>query len=90
MSELSRDDVLSQLGALSDITVAEVIATGITLEELKVAREEIAKDERGRNSENRLPYGPVGRVIEIVERVRDAARYPITGSLLGEGGSGLA
>src|SRR4051812_41070769 len=71
MSELSRDDVISQLGPLGDITVAEVIATGITLEELKVAREEIAKDESGSNSEIWLPHGPVGRVIDIVERVRD-------------------
>lgn len=90
MSEISRDDVISQFGALDDITIAEIIATGITIEEMKIVRAFVAKDESGTNTENRLPPGPTGRVIDILERVRNAARQPITGSLLGEGGSGLA
>jgi hypothetical protein len=90
VSEISRDDVITQLGALNDITVAEIIATGATLEQLQLARVEIMSDEKGTNPATRLPHGPVGRVIDIVERVRNAARSPITGSLLGEGGSGLA
>jgi hypothetical protein len=90
MSEISRDDVITQLGTLDDITIAEIIATGATLEQLQLARAEIIKDEKRTNREIRLPLGPVGRVIDIVERVTNAARYPITGSLLGEGGSGLA
>jgi hypothetical protein len=90
MSEISRDDVISQIGAIDDITIAEIIATGITLEELKAARAIVAKDETRNNSDNRLPPGPIGEVVEILERVRSAARHPITGSLLGEGGSGLA
>jgi len=90
MSEISREDVLSQLGPLDDIAVAEIIATGATMADLKLARAEIVKDEKRSNPENRLPLGPVGRVIDIVERVNGAARHPITGSLLGEGGSGLA
>ena len=90
MSEISRDDVIAQLGPLDDITAAEIIATGATIAELQLARAEMTKDERGTNPEKRLPPGPVGRVIDIVERVRNAARHPTTGSLLGEGGSGLA
>ena len=90
MSELSRDEVLSVLGPMDDVVVAEIIGTGATLDDLKLARVEIHKDEAGANPESRLPLGTVGRVIEIVERVRRAARHPVTGSLLGEGGSGLA
>jgi hypothetical protein len=90
MSEISRDDVVSQFGALGDITIAEIIATGVTMEELKVARDFVGEDEKNTNTQNRLPFGPTGRVIELVERVRSVRRYPITGSLLGAGGSGLA
>ena len=90
MSQVSRDEVLSILGPLDDPTVAEIIATGVTMDELTLARAEIIKDEAGRNTEDQLPLGPMGRVINIVERVREAERYPIMGSLLGKGGSGLA
>ena len=90
MSEISRDDVISQFGALDDIAIAEIIATGATMAELQLARSEILMDEKGSNPAKRLPPGAVGRVIDIVERVRNASRHPITGSLLGEGGSGLA
>jgi hypothetical protein len=90
MSEISRDDVVSQFGELGDITIAEIIATGVTMDELKVARDFVGEDEKNTNIQNRLPFGPTGRVIELVERVRTARRYPVTGSLLGAGGSGLA
>jgi hypothetical protein len=90
MSEVSRDDVISQLGPLGDITIAEIIATGITLEGIKAARAVVAKDENRTNTDDRLPPRPIGEVVEILERVRNTARHPITGSLLGEGGSGLA
>ena len=90
MSEISREDVISQFGPLDDATIAEIIATGVTMEEMKVARSFVGKDENRTNPENRLPRGATGRVIDIVERVKNAARHPISGSLLGEGGSGLA
>jgi hypothetical protein len=90
MSEISRDDVVAHFGPVDDATAAEIIATGATLAELQLARAEVAKDELGTNPDKRLPAGPIGRVIDIVERVRNATRHPISGSLLGEGGSGLA
>ena len=58
--------------------------------EMKAARAVVAKDENRTNPDDRLPPGPIGEVVEILERVRNAARHPLTGSLLGEGGSGLA
>lgn len=89
MSEISRDDVVAHFGPVDDATAAEIIATGATVAELQLARTEVAKDELG-TADKRLPAGSVGRVIQIVERVRNATCHPITGSLLGEGGSGLA
>ena len=34
MAELSRDEVVGVLGRLSDVIIAEIIATGITKDEL--------------------------------------------------------
>ena len=39
MAELSRDEVVGVLGRLSDVIIAEIIATGITKDELAAARE---------------------------------------------------
>lgn len=89
MSNISRDDVISHFGALDDVTVAEVIGTGITLDQMAVARDIVASDENRAHRGERLPPGATGRVIEIVERVRRARRHPTTGSMLGEGGSGM-
>ena len=37
MAELSRDEVVEVLGRLSDVIIAEIIATGITKDELAAA-----------------------------------------------------
>ena len=41
MAELSRDEVVEVLGRLSDVIIAEIIATGITKDELAAARERV-------------------------------------------------
>ena len=41
MAELSRDEVVEVLGRLSDVILAEIIATGITKDELAAARERV-------------------------------------------------
>ena len=90
MSDISRDDVVSLFGPLDDATIAEIIATGVSLEGIKLARDTIKNDgESGHKRGDRLPAGPSGRVVEIVERVKNAGRHRSVGSILGEGGSSM-
>ena len=49
MAELSRDEVVEDLGRLSDVIIAEIIATGITKDELAAARERVVRDRKAHN-----------------------------------------
>jgi hypothetical protein len=89
MSDISRDDVIAKFGPLDDVVVAEIIGTGVTPEDMELARAWIARDAAATTARERPPPGPIGRVIDIVERVRAAHSHPILGSLFGESGSTL-
>jgi hypothetical protein len=81
MSELSRDEVVEVLGReLSDAVVAEIIATGVTKEELGAARDRALRDHNAHNPGPRLEPGRVAHAVEILERLHG-------GGILGEGGS---
>ncbi len=82
MAELSHDEVIEVLGPLSDVIVAEIIATGITKGELAAARERVVKDRKAHNPGPRLEPGPFALVVDILER------SPGRG-ILGEAGSTL-
>jgi hypothetical protein len=83
MSELSKDDVVAQLGArISDALAAEIIGTGISKEELALAYQRVVQDRKAHSSGARLEPGHIGRVVEILERLRSQG-------LFGEGGSRL-
>ena len=84
MSELSRDQVLALVHPLDDATIAEIIATGVTRDELKKACA-FYKSEKKQHAHHDIPLGRVGRVISILERVGASIRE----SPLGEGGSTL-
>jgi len=49
MAELSHDEVVEVLGRLSDVIIAEIIATGITKDELAAARERVLSDRKAHN-----------------------------------------
>jgi hypothetical protein len=70
MSETSRDDVLSVFGGLDDATIATIIATGANMADLKAARDWVSSDAAHTNNQSALPPGPVGRVVDIIERNR--------------------
>ena len=89
MSEISRDDVVAVFGPVSDAVAAEIIATGATSEQLAAAHAWIARDEAGTITDRALLPGPMTSIVEIVERVKQAGKYPITGSPFGESGSTL-
>jgi hypothetical protein len=83
MSELSRDEVVAVLGPrISDALAAEVISTGITKEELALAFNRVVSDRKAHDSGPPLEPGHIGRVVEILERLRSQG-------LFGEGGSRL-
>jgi hypothetical protein len=83
MSELSRDEVVDILGReLSDAVIAEIIATGVTKEELAAARDRALRDHKAHDPGPLLEPGRVAHAVEILERLHG-------GGILGEGGSTL-
>jgi hypothetical protein len=66
MAELSLDEVVGVLGRLSDVIIAEIIATGITRDELAAARERVVRDRKARKPGPRLEPGPFAQVVESV------------------------
>jgi hypothetical protein len=79
VTPLTRRDVVSALGAVDDILVAKIIATGATAEELAEARAWLANDEALMNAGRPLATGRVARLVDILgaikeEEEEDAAR----------------
>ncbi len=83
MAELSRDEVITILGReLSDAAIAEIIATGVTADELAAARDRALRDHKAHDPGPRLEPGRFAHAVEILERLRGRG-------ILGEGGSTL-
>jgi hypothetical protein len=81
MTELTRDDVVEVLGRVSDAVAADIIATGVTKDELVVARDHVIRQRKSHNPGPSLEPGPMAHAIEILERRAKG--------VLGEGGSTL-
>ena len=83
MAELSRDDVIDVLGrVLSDAAIAEIIATGVTKDELAAARERALRDHKAHDPGPPLEPGRFAHAVEVLERLRGRG-------IIGEGGSTL-
>lgn len=82
MAELSRDEVVAIVGGIGDAAIAEIIATGITKDELIAAHGRVVSDRNARNPGPPLEPGHITKAVEILERLR--AR-----GILGEAGSTL-
>ena len=74
MAELSRDEVLEILGPVRDVVIAEVIATGITKDELVAAHARVMKDFEAHRPGAPLEPGPFAQVVDILERSRRTGR----------------
>ena len=81
MTTLTRDDVVGVLGRVDDVTVAEIIATGASREELAEACAWLANDEPLMNTGRPRASGRVGQLVEIL-----ASRQEDEESLLESGG----
>jgi hypothetical protein len=66
MTRVTRDDVVKALGPLDDVTIAEIIGTGATVDELAQAQAWIVNDEAPMNAGKPLPNGRVGDLVEIL------------------------
>jgi hypothetical protein len=83
MSELSKSDVVRILGPkLSDAAIAEIIATGITPDELASAKARVLRDRAAHNPGPKLEPGHVAKVVDILERLRQAGIFGEAGSKL--------
>ncbi len=65
MSRVTRDDVIRAVGGADDVTIAQILATHATAEELAEAKAWIANDEPLMNAGRPLPSGRVGELIDI-------------------------
>ena len=63
---ITRDDVIKAIGAVDDVTIAQMIATGATVEELAEAQAWIANDEPMMNSGMPLATGRVRELVDIL------------------------
>jgi hypothetical protein len=69
MRRVTRDDVIKVVGPADDVTIAEIIGTSATVDELAEAQAWIANDEPLINAGKPLPSGRVGELIEILSEL---------------------
>ena len=72
MSRITGDDVTAAIGQVDDVTIAEIIGTGATVEELAEARAWIANDEPLLNAGKPLATGRVRELIDILSELEPA------------------
>jgi hypothetical protein len=66
MTRITRDDVTRAVCQADDVTIAKIIATGATAEELAEAKAWIANDEPLINAGKPLANGRVGELVDIL------------------------
>jgi hypothetical protein len=66
MKRVTRDDIARAVGPVDDVSIAEIIGTGATVDELTEAQAWIVNDEPLMNAGKPLPSGRVGALIQIL------------------------
>lgn len=69
VERMTRDDIIKAVGAADDVTVAEIIATGATADELALALAWIANDEPMLNAGRPLPSGRIRTLVDILSEL---------------------
>jgi hypothetical protein len=86
MTRLTRNEIIRAVGAADDVTIAQIIGTGTTAEELAQAQAWIANDEPLMNAGKPLPSGRVGELVEILSELEaDEDDEKAAGPAVGEG-----
>ncbi len=83
MKRVTRHDITGAFGPIDDATIAAIIGTGATTEELAVAKAWIVNDEPLMNAGKPLPSGRVGELVDILAELEpgeddDVAAGPAT------------
>jgi hypothetical protein len=66
MTRVTRDDVTKAIGPVDDVTIAEIIGTGATVQELAEAQAWIANDGPLMNAGRPLATGRVRQLVDIL------------------------
>ena len=66
MRRLTRDDVIKAIGRADGVTIAEIIGTGATVDELAEAQAWIVNDEALMNDGRPLATGRVRQLVDIL------------------------
>jgi hypothetical protein len=66
MRRVTRDDIARAVGPVDDVSIAEIIGTGATVDELAEAQAWIINDEPFMNAGKPLPSGRVGALVQIL------------------------
>jgi hypothetical protein len=66
MQRLTRNDVIKAISSADDVTIAQMIATGATVDELAEAQAWMANDEPMMNSGRPLATGRVRELVDIL------------------------
>ena len=74
---MTRKDVISVLGPIEDETIAEIIASGASVEELREAWAWAYEDEALMGEGRPLPGTKVGKLIELLEPDEEEGWSPV-------------
>jgi hypothetical protein len=66
MTRLTRDEIIKAVGQVDDVTIAEIIGTGATAEELAEALAWAVNDDPLLNAGKKLPTGRIRELIDIL------------------------
>jgi hypothetical protein len=66
MRRVTRDDIVRAVGPVDDVSIAEIIGTGATVDELTEAQAWMINDEPFMNAGKPLPNGRVGALVQIL------------------------
>jgi hypothetical protein len=67
--QLTREDVARVVGAADDVTIAQIIGTGATVDELAEAQAWLANDEPMMNAGRPLATGRVRELVDILSEL---------------------
>ena len=70
MTRVTREDVKRAVGAADDVTIAQIIGTEATVEELAEAQAWLANDEPMMNAGRPLAQGRVRQLVDILSELQ--------------------
>ena len=70
MTRITRDDVTRAIGVADDVTIAQIIGTQATVEELAEAQAWLANDEPMMNAGRPLATGRVRQLVDILSELQ--------------------